>query len=71
MLVLSRSTGEGIVISQDGEKLVQIFIKKVMHNSVQLAFEADKNIIILRNEVKDKNDKETNDGRRTQTRTDP
>lgn len=60
MLVLSRSTGDGIVISQDGEKIVEIFIKKVMGNSVQLAFEADKKFIILRNEVKDKTNSKGN-----------
>ena len=60
MLVLSRSNGEGIVISQDGEKIVEIFIKKVMGNTVQLAFEADKKFTILRNEVKDKTNSKGN-----------
>ncbi len=61
MLVLSRKTGEGIVITVDG-KQVEIIMVESRTGRARLAVKADRDVKILRSElhVEETNDTQTN-----------
>ena len=50
-LVLTRKLNESIVIHKDSETVVALKISKIDRNQVRITFEADKDIIIDREEI--------------------
>lgn len=54
-LVLTRKTHQAVVIKVRGEE-IRITLACIQPESVQLAFDASDNVLILREEVKDRNE---------------
>ena len=59
-LVLSRKVKQGVTIHKDGEVLANLEIHKVDRNAVTLAFVADTDIKIDRDEIYSKDEKTDN-----------
>lgn len=59
-LVLSRKVKQGVTIHKDGEVLANLEIHKVDRNAVTLAFVADTEIKIDRDEIYSKDEKTDN-----------
>ena len=58
MLVLSRKKDESIVIKRDGQQDIKITVVKIDNrNKVRLGIEADKQTIVLRSELEDRDEK--------------
>lgn len=51
MLILSRRNGEKILLSIEGRKPIEVVVSAIRGNVVRLGFEAEKDVVILREEV--------------------
>lgn len=56
-LVLTRKVNETVVVQKDDEVILNVKVSKIDRNQVRLAFDADKDIKIDREEVLLKNQK--------------
>jgi carbon storage regulator CsrA len=56
-LVLTRKVNESVVVQKDDEVILNVKVSKIDRNQVRLAFDADKDIKIDREEVLLKNQK--------------
>jgi carbon storage regulator CsrA len=56
-LVLTRKVNESVIIQKDDEVILNVKVSKIDRNQVRLAFDADKDIKIDREEVLLKNQK--------------
>lgn len=56
-LVLTRKVNESVIIHKDDEVILNVKVSKIDRNQVRLAFDADKDIKIDREEVLLKNQK--------------
>jgi carbon storage regulator CsrA len=50
-LVLTRKLNESVVIKKDDDTLVSLKVSRIDRNQVRISFEADKDIIIKRQEL--------------------
>lgn len=53
MLLLSRKTGERIIITLPSGETISLFIVEIRGDQVRLSFDAPRSISIVRSEIKD------------------
>ena len=58
MLVVARRRGQSIVLKQEGKQDIRIHFVSYDRGIIRMGIDAPKDVIILRNEVKDNRDEE-------------
>jgi carbon storage regulator CsrA len=57
MLVLSRKKDETILLKRPGEKAIEITVVRIDNNRVRLGIQADKEVVVLREELEGRSER--------------
>lgn len=61
MLVIARRAGQSVILKQEGKQDIRIHLVNYDRGILRLGIDAPKDVIILRQEVKDNREKEKHD----------